>query len=399
MPIVHDLRVTIRGIYDLGLELSNGVDAHLKALPRTEAGLLREDLAAGYGEACEALRDRVSRWFNLIVASVVPYTAYDRQYVTSLMHEVSAAIRSRQFFVEYRPSLSSLDSSDLLPNRPLSPQFNVELPIGIDAAYAAAKHGMGEALRIVRTAGSVLAATAEASHDARIERNTAFILMWMDRSRPELVDVHHVVKEVFGEFGIHALRADDVQHQDRITDLILDQIERAEFLFADLTGERPNVYYEVGYAHALGRKPILYRRSNSALHFDLSVHNVPEYQNITDLRTLLRERLNALREETTLVIDRVKESQNELLRQARERLRVVAARSAPDLIAELDTASLILSSDGLYELSVQDEIVFERLRAVIDVIAREADLGISLRCPSLEERLRAQRDPKLRTGA
>jgi len=118
--------------------------------------------------------------------------------------------------------------------------------------------------------------------------------MWMDKNHPELEDVHQAVKEIFAEFGIQAFRADEIQHQDRITDLILNQIAQSEFLFADLTGERPNVYYEVGYAHALGKRPILYRRSSISLHFDLSIHNVPEYENVTQLRTLLRQRLEAI---------------------------------------------------------------------------------------------------------
>jgi hypothetical protein len=47
-------------------------------------------------------------------------------------------------------------------------------------------------------------------------------------------------------------------------------------------------------AHALGKRPILYRKVGTALHFDLSIHNVPEYENVTQLPALLRQRLEAI---------------------------------------------------------------------------------------------------------
>ena len=66
--------------------------------------------------------------------------------------------------------------------------------------------------------------------------------MWMSEDHPELTDVKEGITEVFREFGISAIRADDIEHEGVITARVLQEISSAEFLIADLTGARPNIY-------------------------------------------------------------------------------------------------------------------------------------------------------------
>jgi hypothetical protein len=150
---------------------------------------------------------------------------------------------------------------------------------------------VGELIDVLSPAETIQASPAGT---ATYRPNTAFVMMAIDKDRPELEDVKNSIKEVCGEFGITAITADDIEHEGGVTNRVLEEIETNEFLIADLTGERPNVYYEIGHAHARNKRVHLFRKTGTKLHFDVAHRNCPEYANITDLKEQLRKRMVSL---------------------------------------------------------------------------------------------------------
>ena len=61
----------------------------------------------------------------------------------------------------------------------------------------------------------------------------------------------------------------------------------------DTTGGNPNVFYEIGYAHALGKPTILMCKKGEKLPFDLQGTNHIMYPNVLGLRAPLRAKLKA----------------------------------------------------------------------------------------------------------
>ena len=120
-------------------------------------------------------------------------------------------------------------------------------------------------------------------------------MMAIDKSKPELEDVKAQIKDVFAEFGIQAVTADDIEHEGAITERVLEEIDTSEFHIADLTGERPNVSCEVGFAHARNKRVILCRKADTKLHFDLAHRNVPDYPNIVGLQSFCESALRSSR--------------------------------------------------------------------------------------------------------
>jgi nucleoside 2-deoxyribosyltransferase len=93
-------------------------------------------------------------------------------------------------------------------------------------------------------------------------------------------------------------------HHQGITERILDQIQRADILIADVSTTNPNVLYEVGYAHAKTKVCILLTTNPKNIPFDLKNRRHIIFTGLRDLREKLRNDLEALKGEMQLSFDK-----------------------------------------------------------------------------------------------
>jgi ActR/RegA family two-component response regulator len=101
----------------------------------------------------------------------------------------------------------------------------------------------------------------EAVDDAEKQRQEPFVFVLMPFA-PEYKDVYEdVVKKVIENEGLACIRADDLFKPHRIMNDIRRCIREAKFIAADLSGKNPNVFYEVGMAHAVGQTVLLLTQS------------------------------------------------------------------------------------------------------------------------------------------
>ncbi len=92
--------------------------------------------------------------------------------------------------------------------------------------------------------------------------------------------------------GAYAERVDEQIFTEGILDRIFNQINKADVLVADMTDRNANVFYEVGYAHALGKVVLLLTQKVDDIPFDLKHRPHIVYGGkIGDLRGELAKRI------------------------------------------------------------------------------------------------------------
>jgi hypothetical protein len=103
-----------------------------------------------------------------------------------------------------------------------------------------------------------------------------FVVMPFDKDLTLVYDKH--IAKVMGNLGLNVARADNFFTNGSIMADVWTALNHATMIIADCTGRNPNVFYEIGIAHALGKETILVSQSVDDVPFDLRHLRVIEYK-------------------------------------------------------------------------------------------------------------------------
>jgi hypothetical protein len=93
----------------------------------------------------------------------------------------------------------------------------------------------------------------------------------------KLQPVYDLITDALIQRGWTIIRADEISRPRRIIDRILLSILASDLVLADLTDNNPNVFYELGLAHAVGSDVILLTQE-AQLPFDVSTEQTIFYK-------------------------------------------------------------------------------------------------------------------------
>ena len=190
---------------------------------------------------------------------------------------------------------SKLPINEWIPLRIIARGSSVELYVhGVKVAWT------NRSLRRGQISVLLQGATPSAIRNVKVTEDspTCFVIMQFT----EEFDVLYtdVIRPICESHGYKVVRGDDFYTTGQIMEDVARSIRSAALIIADVTPDNANVFYEVGFAHAIGKPTILLSdKKREGLPFDISGFRTLFYDNtiggkaIVELR--LKQHLSALR--------------------------------------------------------------------------------------------------------
>lgn len=104
-------------------------------------------------------------------------------------------------------------------------------------------------------------------------------------------DTYNTIKEVCTEVNLSCSRGDETYRDKDLLMHIITSIAESSIIIANINGRNPNVFYELGICHSIGKPVILVSNNKKDLPFDIQNKNIIFYNNKIDLNSKLKSEL------------------------------------------------------------------------------------------------------------
>ncbi|MBI5557688.1 MAG: hypothetical protein HY885_08630 [Deltaproteobacteria bacterium] len=143
-----------------------------------------------------------------------------------------------------------------------------------------------------------------ANKSGTVEENICFVISPIGKEGTELHAkfkevLEYIIKPAFDESGYKysIIRADDINRSGSFINDILENIYSSHIVIADLTGQNPNVFYELGVRHSLRPRTILISQNLDDIPSDLREYRTIIYDTSAKGAATFKKRIKTFLQE------------------------------------------------------------------------------------------------------
>lgn len=130
----------------------------------------------------------------------------------------------------------------------------------------------------------------------RVQASKSVLVVMSFSEDPSLTDAYESFKDVCNEFSYDCARINEEKGVPRIMPELLKQLSSCAFCIVDVTHEKANVYYELGYAEGAKTSVVLTAKKGAPLPFDVKDIPVIFWDSQKALKEQLRRRIKEISE-------------------------------------------------------------------------------------------------------
>ncbi len=211
-----------------------------------------------------------------------------------------------EFEYEFYPDLPTIPASRLaelaleldIRDREMNRTHWAVKDVGLPAILASAgvlTKEQATCLSVIPVRAQAVSPTVFSLPNLEIDTELVSVMMPFDASFKQ---VYAAIQRACTEANLRCLRADDIWRESIVIQEVVNLLFRSSVVVADFSTRNPNVMYETGIAHTLGRPVIPISQSLDDVPFDLRHHRILKYlpngEGLTSMQATLAERLKTL---------------------------------------------------------------------------------------------------------